>query len=325
MLMLVTVLQFVERLTDRQAAAALAARIDWKYALGLELDDPGFHNSVLSEFRGRLVEHDLSHLCFEKVLERCRELGLVKADGRQRTDSTHVIAAVRDLTHVELVGEAVRALSEALAAVAPDFLAETVDVHVWAKPYGPRVCDWNWPRAKAGRDALAEQFGRDGRHLLTALFAQQQRPWLRELPQVELPRTVLPQNYLVETTKDGSGVMRRRTESDGVPPAPLRLASPYDPDARWAAKGKDRFWLGYKLHLTETCDDPDQTKTPNLITNVHTTPATTPDNSASIPIHQDLAERGLAPAEHYLDSGYPSMPTLAAARRCACRQPHPRR
>ncbi len=314
-LMLVTILQFVEQMTDRQAAQAVAGRIDWKYALGLELAAPGFDHSVLSEFRGRLVEHDLSRLCFDRVLDRCRDLGLVKAGGKQRTDSTHVIAAVRDLTHVELAGEAVPALSEALAAVAPDFLAATVDLAVWAKRYGPRVCDWNWPRAKAERDELAERFGRDGRNLITALFAQRQRPWLRELPQVAVLCTVLRQNYLVETAKDGSGVMRRRTEKDGVPPAPLRLASPHDPDARWAAKGKDLFWLGYKLHLTETCEDPDQNETPNLITNVHTTAGTTPDNSATVPIHRDLAERGLAPAEHCLDSGHPSMPTLAAARR----------
>ena len=208
-----------------------------------------------------------------------------------------------------------RALAEALAAVAPDFLAEAVDLEVWAKRYGPRACDWKWPRAKAERDALAEQFGRDGRDLVTALFAQQHRPWLRELPQVAQLCTVLRQNYLIETARDGSEVMRRRTDKDGVPPAPLCLASPYDPDARWAAKGKDLFWLGYKLHLTETCEDPDGTGTPNLVTNVHTTPGTTPDNAATVPIHRELAERDLIPAEHYLDSGYPSMPTLAAARR----------
>jgi hypothetical protein len=127
---------------------AVAGRIDWKYALGLELDDPGFGNSALSEFRGRLVEHECSRLCFDKVLDRCRELGLVKPGGKQRTDSTHVLAAVRDLMHAELAGEAVRALAEALAAVAPDFLAEAVDLTAWAKRYRPSACDWNWPRAK---------------------------------------------------------------------------------------------------------------------------------------------------------------------------------
>lgn len=79
LLMLVTVLQFVEKLTDRQAVAAVAGRIDWKYALGLELDDPGFDNSVLVEFRTRLVRNDLARLAFGRLLERCREIVLVKA------------------------------------------------------------------------------------------------------------------------------------------------------------------------------------------------------------------------------------------------------
>jgi len=121
LLMLVTVLQFVEQLTDRQAVAAVAGRIDWKYALSLELNDPGFDNSVLAEFRARLVRNDLTRLAFDRLLERCRELGLVKAGGKQRTDSTHVIAAVRDLNSMELAGEAVRALLEALATVARRF------------------------------------------------------------------------------------------------------------------------------------------------------------------------------------------------------------
>lgn len=98
--------------------------------------------------------------------------------------------------------------------------------------------------AKAGRGALAERFGRDGREPLTAIFAQRSRPWLRELPQVAQLCTVLRHNYLIETGRDGSE-LRRRTEEDGVPPAPLRLISPHDPDAQWVAKGKDVFWLGY--------------------------------------------------------------------------------
>src|SRR5206468_12148808 len=105
------------------------------------------------------------------------------------------------------------------------------------------------------------------------------------------------------------------------PPAQGRLARPYDTDARWATKGEELFWLGYKLHLTETCDDaadtedPAARQAPNLITNVHTTDATVPDNSATAPIHQDLAARDLAPGRHYLDSGYPSVPNVLAARR----------
>lgn len=323
LLMLVTVLQFVEQLTDRQAVAAVAGRIDWKYALGLELVHPGFDNSVLAEFRARLVGNDLARLAFDRLLERCRELGLVKPGGKQRTDSTHVIAAVRDLNGMELAGEAVRALVEALAMVAPEFLAETVDLETWAKRYGPPVSAWRQPRTAAESEALTVQYGRDGRMLLAAIYTQHDEfAWLRELPQTAVLCTVLRQTFLVETGGNGREVMRRReAKKDGVPPAQVRLASPYDTDARWAAKGTDLFWLGYKLHLTETCDDPIEDtgrarrRAPNLITNVHTTDATVPDNAATTPIHQDLADRDLAPARHYLDSGYPSVPNMLAARR----------
>ena len=320
--MLVTVLQFVERLTDRQAVAAVAGRVDWKYALGLELDDPGFDNSVLSEFRGRLVQHGLSRLCFDKVLQRCRELGLVQAAGKQRADSTHVIAAVRDLNSMELAGEAVWALVEALATVVPMFLAESVDLEEFIRRYGPPASAWRQPRTAAERDVLTVQYGRDGRMLLGAIYAQRGGlAWLRELPQATILCTVLRQTFVIRTDARGRQVMRRRTDSDGVPPAQGRLASPYDTDARWATKGEELFWLGYTLHLTETSDDAADTEdpaarpAPNLITGVYTTDATVPDNTATIPIHRDLAARGLAPARHYLDSGYPSVPNLVAARR----------
>ena len=257
LLMLVTVLQFVERLTDRQAVSAVAGRIDWKYSLSLELDDPGFDGSVLAEFRARLVGNDLARLAFDRLLERCRELGLVKAGGKQRTDSTHVIAAVRDLNTMELAGEAVRALVEALATVAVGFLAKTVDLEEWTTRYGTPVSAWRQPRTAAERDALTLQYGRDGRMLLGAIYAQRgEFAWLRELPQAAILCRVLRQTFLIQTDTRGRQVMRRRTESDGAPPAQGRLASPYDTDARWAAKGDELFWLGYKLHLTETCDDP---------------------------------------------------------------------
>jgi transposase len=98
-LAIVLVLQYVEGLTDRQAAEAVRGRIDWKYALGLELSDPGFDASVLSEFRERLVAGQAETLLLEVLLERCKQRGWLKAGGKQRTDSTHVLARVRSLSH----------------------------------------------------------------------------------------------------------------------------------------------------------------------------------------------------------------------------------
>jgi hypothetical protein len=127
-------------------------------------------------------------------------------------------------------------------------------------------------------------------------------------------RRVLGQNYYVHEDKAGKRVIRRRdAERDGIPPAPSRITSPYDLDARWAAKGDELFWCGYKVHLTETCQDapaadPDARRLdpPNIITNVATTDAAVPDVAMTAQLHAMLAGRALIPAEHYLDSGYPS-------------------
>ena len=137
-LALVTVLQFAEDLTDRQAADAVRGRLDWKYLLGLELTDPGFDFSVLSEFRDRLVAGGAEHHLLDALLDRCKAAGLVKARGKQRTDSTHVLAAVRALNRLECVGETLRAALNALAVVVPDWLRAQVTPD-WYERYGARV------------------------------------------------------------------------------------------------------------------------------------------------------------------------------------------
>ena len=95
-LALVLVLQFAEGLSDRQAADAVRGRIDWKYALALELTDPGFDASVLSEFRTRLIQGGAEHLLLEPLLRRLEARDLLKARGTQRTDSTHILGGDPD-------------------------------------------------------------------------------------------------------------------------------------------------------------------------------------------------------------------------------------
>src|SRR5512135_893263 len=116
-LALVTILQRAEKLADRQAAEAVRTRIDWQYLLGLPLDDPGFDHSVLAEFRGKVADAGLEQVVLDALLVKLAADGLVKAGGKQRTDSTHVVAAVAALNRLELAGESVRAAVEALAAV----------------------------------------------------------------------------------------------------------------------------------------------------------------------------------------------------------------
>src|SRR5499426_4456025 len=139
-LALVTIMQFREHLADRQAAEAVRARIDWKYLLGLELSDPGFDFSVLSEFRDRLLAGSAAELLLEKVLERCRGAGLLTARGHQRTDATHVLAAIRVLNRLELVAETLRAALNALATVAPAWLQGLAPL-AWYERYGKRIED----------------------------------------------------------------------------------------------------------------------------------------------------------------------------------------
>src|SRR6266487_6415992 len=149
-LAMVTVLQFTENLTDRQAADAVRGRLDWKYCLGLELADPGFDFSVLSEFRSRLVAGAMEAALLEALLARLGELGLVGAGMRQRTDSTHVLGRIREVNRLELAGETVRAALEALAAAAPGWLAGVIDAS-WQQVYGQQIDDFRLPDSKAKR------------------------------------------------------------------------------------------------------------------------------------------------------------------------------
>lgn len=123
-LALVTILQFMENLTDREAADAVRSRIDWKYLLGLELTDPGFHYSVLSEFRQRLLEQEAENLLLDQILEQCEAAGLLKGQSKQRTDSTRVMAKIRSLNRVELAGETIRRVLDDIAQIAPDWLKD---------------------------------------------------------------------------------------------------------------------------------------------------------------------------------------------------------
>ncbi len=332
-----------EGLTDRQAAEAVRERLSWQYALGLDLDDPGFDHTVLSEFRARVVDHGLEERVLDLLLDRLVEVGLLGPGGKQRTDSTHVVGAVRDLNRLELAGESVRACLEALAACAPWWLAEVVDVPGWSRRYPARVDSWRLPTSEAKRTELALAYARDGYALVEACYRADAPGWVREVQAVQVLRVVLLQNYTRTVTQTGTEVARREAERDGLPPGRFRLSSPYDTDARWGGK-RDTFWNGYKVHLSETCDAEEATTSshgdgagarsgpcpsatagsgqserspqrPNLITNVATTDATVPDQAMTKAIHHALDRRGLLPAEHYVDSGYPSAELVADAAR----------
>jgi transposase len=177
----VTLLQYAENLSDRQAADAVRGRIDWKYALGLELSDPGFDSTVLSEFRTRLVQGSAEQILLATLLQMCQAKKLLMARGCQRTDSTHVLGAIRAMNRLECSGEVVRHTLNVLAVVAPDWLREHSQPE-WIDRYGPRVEDYRLPKSETLRQAHARQIGLDGYSLLDDIYAQDASGWMRQLP-----------------------------------------------------------------------------------------------------------------------------------------------
>ena len=168
-LALVTVFQFAENLTDRQAADAVRARLDWKYALSLDIDDPGFDFSVLSEFRARLLSGEAEGRLLGRMLELFRDRELLANGGRQRTDATHILGAVRELNRLEIVGETLHAALNVLAQVAPAWLSDRVDAGFGDAPSPVRALRRAVQRLppaqavrRAGRALRARRPRRDG-------------------------------------------------------------------------------------------------------------------------------------------------------------------
>lgn len=229
-LALICVMQFAEGLSDRQSADAVRSRIDWKYVLSLELTDAGFDYSVLSQFRLRLVEGHAELRLLETLLSLFVERGLLKAGGKQRTDSTHVLAAVRLLNWLELVGETLRHALESLAILVPDWLQQQVPVE-WYDRYAARMENYRFPKSDKARQELAAQIGADGLLLLARVEAATKMPWLREVEAIVTLRQVWSDRFT-------------------DPPAPLRFKETQERAA--AAELLVRYAADAVIHRTET-------------------------------------------------------------------------
>ncbi|MHB8629439.1 MAG: transposase [Aggregatilineales bacterium] len=246
-LALVRDMLFAEDLTERQAAEAVRWRLDWKYVLGLALTDPGFDYSVLSEFRGRLVAGAAIDKLLCRLLEVCQAHGLIKQRGQQRTDSTHILAAVRDLSRLELVGTSLQHTLNSLAVVVSEWLKTTVPAN-GSKRYAKRWEDYRLPTPEFERLELAEQVGRDGYWLLSACFDPTAAAWLRQIPALQTLRPIWMQDFYQE-----EGVVHWR-RAGKLPPAAKATCSPFDTQARSSIK-RQTEWTGYKVHLTDVWGD----------------------------------------------------------------------
>ena len=291
-LAMVVVFEYLEGLTDRQAAEAVRNRLDWKYALSLELSDTGFDASVRSRFRQRLSEHEQAAVLLEKLVQVGQQEGWIRSNSKVRTDSTHILAKVRRLNQLELVGETLRATLDALSLAEPSWVRSHLPAE-WGMRYGLLINERRLPKSEAERERWARQVGADGFVLLHLLQEPETPAALRQLAQMQTLQTVWQQCY----QRDEQGRVKWR---DGPRvEAKERLISPYETDARIGCKGT-KTWLGYRSHVTETCE----ADLPEVIVQVQTTVAPVNDVDQLLPIQQDLLKQGLQPREQLVDGGY---------------------
>jgi transposase len=219
------------------------------------------------------------------------------AHGRQRTDSTHVLAKIRALNRTLCVAQTMVYVLNVLSEVAPDWVLAHVSVE-WVERYGKRLEHERLPKEEEERKQYANQVGADGWMLLDALDAPATPDWMKTLPAIITLRTMWEQQF--EPREQGG-----RWRQEPALPATQLINSPYDLDAR-NGKKRTTFWLGYKVHFTQTCDE----DAPQLITHVETTPAPLSDEGVLSAIHADLAEKELLPDHHLVDSGYVTVANL---------------
>jgi hypothetical protein len=302
----VTLLQFMEKVPDRKAVELLRLHLGWKHALNLRIDDPGFHPTSLVTFRERLTGPQDGRLLFDIILQLLHGKGLVKGRGKQRIDSTHVLAAVARMGRLEMVRETLRLFLETVQQ-----LRFEGALPEWSLFHDRYIdCEIAWH--KVGKDQLIskhQQAGRDMHRLLR---------WAGDIPELAghdktlLLRRVFDEQY--ELTEHGP--QQRKHEGAGV------VKNPHDPDVQWSSKepnGK-KAWEGYKVQIAETVPDgpPSEREkgqpTTGFITEITTTEAIASDFAGREKVEQRQEEHGLGAAEEcYVDAGYVSDDTLAEA------------
>ena len=294
----ITVFQFLEKLPDRAAARMAVMRLDWKYALRVAVNGEGFHYSDLCNFRKRLLLHGREGVVFERVVAYLRERGYVKAGGKQRTDSTHIVGQVIDLSRLEMVWETMRVALNALISSDAPWVLKWVPAS-FVQTYSVRRSDYQLRDAEVA--PALQTAGEEGQWLVNQILSTGS-PLLKALPEVALLQRVLSEQY----APNDEGQVQTRPAGQVTGDV---IASPHEPEARYGNKGNHE-WIGYKLHVTETVDAELGAR---FITDVTITPAFIQDNTPVLDIQQHLTERQVPPAKQYVDQGYMSGANLQAS------------
>lgn len=300
-----TILQFMERMPDRQAAEACDFDLRWKLALGMKAEDEAFHPTSLVKFRGRLLEHGLERLCFEAVLEKMEAAGYLPKHNRQRLDSTHILGVVSHMSRLECVRQALRLALEELSQ--DDKLARPAVWSVWWERYVESRVDY-----KSSGEIIVQkmiQAGHDAREVLS---------WINGLPignrdgkAVRILRNVFKDNF--ELGVDGA-ITKRRAQPTGA------IQNPHNPEAQWSSKDtlKTKAWVGHKVQVAETVEEePRQAGEPTkgVITAIVTQNASESDKAGMAAVFKEQEQLGIAKPEIlYADGAYVAGPGLAEAK-----------
>ena len=302
-LILVLIMQYIERLSDRAAAANLRYRLDWKIAFGLELDFAGIHPTTLVYFRDRLLASNRASYAFDKVLGHLGNVGLIKKNAKQRIDSTHVIGLVRELSRIELLHESLRVFCQEIEQYKSQLSSSVLVDHL--EYYSDKIS------IRGISDAQKERFVNDAGRAMQGFIAwdasTSQLP-VKDLESYKILVTVFNQNFVNE---DGD-----RPESTN----PIKLkkiatgkdhvSSPHEPEARNANKGRKK-WIGYKAQVAETTSD--SPGDINFITFIDVSPATEYDGQVVQDFINDQESRDILPSIVYGDTHYNSSENIIDA------------
>jgi len=303
----VTLLQFMEKVSDRRAAEQVAYHLGWKYALDLELPYEGFHPTVLVYFRDRLEEKQAERVIFDGIVDLLIELGLIKRTGKQRIDSTHILGYVKEMSRLECGVETVRLALEELASVLvpgkrPEFWERLWSLYVQSEV--------GWRLSKAERDSRYRQCGQDMKEILEWIDKNDAK--LSEMESIKLLRRVFGEQFeVIDAT-----VQSRRTR-------PSRsVQNPHDPDAHYADKGTKQ-WIGYKVHVVESVEPEQPAKVKaepgeHFITEIVTTEAAENEKTGlAEALKRQQEQHEISPRAIYADAGYVTESTLAQAEQYA--------
>jgi transposase len=295
---LVSIFQFYEDLPDRQAAQAVVMRLDWKYALGLEIDDSGFHFSVLERFRDRLEASSTERLVFEKVLERLEALGYLKKQGRKRIDTTAVLAKVRELSRLELFTETLRLALEKTEELDQDLLArigkDLVDKYEDFKVYKLTHDERRRKMLECAKDM----------EFILGLIDSYGNEVVKSTEAIVLLRRVFAENFeVVEGNIPDEKIKLLRNGFNYKE----KIVTPHDAEARYG-KVREKGWVGYKVQFTETVDE----DKPRFITDVQLENAQKPEAEIVLAM---MEQRELRKGDECdVDTAYISGETLAKAK-----------